>query len=136
MDILDSKLNGLDGPIKNAEKAQVVGDHSTADMLLKGLCSTLRDIIEKSIETTLLNNIVSRYEQNISSEKIRYLKAITEADVDFIYEMMTKYSKYDHSHSDEAPVPLPSIDEFKNDVKATYDWYVAFKSRQNKYNKK
>ncbi len=133
---LDSKLNGLDGPIKNAEKAQVAGDHSTADMLLKGLCSTLRDIVEKSIETTLLNSIVSRYGQNVSSEKIRYLKAITETDVDFIDGMMTKYSKFDHSHPDETPVPLPSIDEFKNDVKATYDWYVDFKSRQNKYNKK
>ena len=133
---LDSKLNSLDGPIKNSENAQKVGDHSTADMLLKGLCSTLRDIIEKSIETTLLNNIVSRYEQNISSEKIRYLKAITEADVDFINEMMTKYSKYDHSHSDEAPVPLPSIDEFKNDVKTIHNWYTEFKSRLKKYDKK
>ena len=133
---LDSKLNNLDGPIKNAEKAQAVGDHSTADMLLKGLCSTLRDIVEKSIETTLLNNIVSRYGQNVSSEKIRYLKAITETDVDFIDGMMTKYSKFDHSHSDETPVPLPSIDEFKNDVKAIKDWYAGFKSQQKKYDKK
>ncbi len=133
---LDSKLNNLDGPIRNAEKAQADGDHSTADMLLKGLCSTLRDIVEKSIETTLLSSIVSRYGQNVSSEKIRYLKAITETDVDFIDGMMTKYSKFDHSHSDETPVSLPSIDEFKNDVKAIRDWYTAFKSQLRKYDKK
>lgn len=133
---LDSKLNSLDGPIRNAEKAQAEGDHSTADMLLKGLCSTLRDIVEKSIETTLLNSIVSRYGQNVSSEKIRYLKAITETDVDFIDGMMTKYSKFDHSHSDEAPVPLPSIDEFKTDVNAIKDWYMSFKTQLRKYDKK
>ena len=50
--------------------------------------------------------------------------------------MMTKYSKYDHSHSDEAPVPLPSIDEFKNDVKTIHNWYTEFKSRLKKYDKK
>ena len=133
---LDSKLNSLDGPIRNAEKAQAEGDHSTADMLLKGLCSTLRDIVEKSIETTLLNSIVSRYGQNVSSEKIRYLKAITETDIDFIDGMMTKYSKFDHSHSDEVPVPLPTIDEFKTDVNAIKDWYVSFKSQLRKYDKK
>ena len=133
---LDSKLNNLDGPIRNAEKAQAKGEHATADMLLKGLCSSLRDIVEKSIETTLLNGIVSRYGQNVSSEKIRYLKALTETDIDFIDGMMTKYSKFDHSHSDEAPVPLPSIDEFKNDVKAIKDWYTGFKSQLKKYDKK
>ena len=101
--------------------------------MLKGLCSKLRDIIEKSIETTLLSNIVSRYARNISSEKIRYLKAIKETDVDYIDSMMSKYSKYDHSQSNEKPVSLPSIDEFKEDVKTINDWYNGFKKQLKKY---
>lgn len=130
---LDKQLNDLDGPIKQIENYQNSGDHMTADIMLKGLCSRLRDIIEKSIETTLLSNIVSRYARNISSEKIRYLKAIKETDIDFIDSMMSKYSKYDHSQSNEKPVSLPAIDEFKDDVKTIKDWYNGFKKQLKKY---
>ena len=133
---LDKQLNDLDGPIRQTEKAQNNGDHMTADIMLKGLCSKLRDIIEKSIETTLLSNIVSRYVRNISSDKIRYLKAITETDVDFIDGMMSKYSKYDHSQSIEKPVSLPTIDEYKNDVNSIKEWYEHFKLEIKKYDGK
>ena len=133
---LDKQLNDLNGPIRQIEKAQNNGDHMTADIMLKGLCSKLRDIIEKSIETTLLSNIVSRYVRNISSDKIRYLKAITETDVDFIDGMMSKYSKYDHSQSIEKPVSLPTIDEYKNDVNSIKEWYEHFKLEIKKYDSK
>lgn len=133
---LDKQLNDLDGPIRQTEKAQNNGDHMIADIMLKGLCSKLRDIIEKSIETTLLSNIVSRYVRNISSDKIRYLKAITETDVDFIDGMMSKYSKYDHSQSIEKPVSLPTIDEYKNDVNSIKEWYEHFKLEIKKYDSK
>lgn len=130
---LDAQLNGLSETIAQIENSQNQGNHQIAKMLLKGLCSTLRDIIEKSIESTLLCNIVSRYARNVSSEKIRYLKAITDKDVDFINHMMSKYSNFDHSHSIERPVQLPPTDEVKNDIKDIREWYKDFKSRLKKY---
>lgn len=130
---LDAQLNGLSETIAQIENSQNQGNHQIAKMLLKGLCSTLRDIIEKSIESTLLCNIVSRYARNVSTEKIRYLKAITDKDVDFINHMMSKYSNFDHSHSIERPVQLPPTDEVKNDIKDIREWYKDFKSRLKKY---
>lgn len=130
---LDKQLNNLDAPIKKAKELEEKGDHETADLLSKGLCSKFRDIVEKSIETTLLNNIVSRYSRNVSTQKIRYLKAINASDIDFLDSMMTKYSAFDHSQSTEKPVSLPSFNEFENDVNELKNWYLSFKQKQKIY---
>lgn len=90
--------------------------------------------MEKGIETTLLSGVVLRHEKNISSQKIRYLKALTELDIDLFNDLMTKYSYYDHSWSTEKPISLPNISDIENDMNKLVKWFDEFSLRKNKYN--
>ena len=54
---------------------------------------------------------------------------INEADCTYFDELMTKYSRYEHSQPLEAPVILPAPDEFEADFKALKKWQEDFKTR-------
>ena len=47
--------------------------------------------------------------------------------------MMTKYSYYDHSMSDEAPLQEFSIDEIENDLESLITWLDDMKKRQKPF---
>ena len=63
--------------------------------------------------------IVKRYSSEVNTKgKIHHLAKITPEDCKFIDDYMTKYSRYEHSQSEETPVPLPRPDELEEDIKA------------------
>ena len=43
--------------------------------------------------------------------------------------MMTKYSRFEHSQSDELPGTLPSVDELAADLDVVITWIDGFKKR-------
>jgi hypothetical protein len=47
-----------------------------------------------------------------------------------IDELMTKYSRYEHSQPDEAPVPLPEPDEIAADLTRLQIWLKEFSERK------
>lgn len=124
----------LNETIPNLKKILKEGNYESYDLQVKGLCSEIRDVVEKRIETTLLSGVVLRHEKNISSQKIRYLKALTELDIDLFNDLMTKYSYYDHSWSTEKPISLPNISDIENDMNKLVKWFDEFSLRKNKYN--
>ncbi len=99
------------------------------------ICQQIRNLVEKSIEDTLLFSVVSRYRQSIQTQQISWLSHITEDDCVLIEEMMTKYSHYDHSMSDETPLQEFSIEEIENDLDKLITWIDEIKKRQNSYKK-
>lgn len=133
---LKSRLNTiLNKSIPNLKKANIEFDYDQYALMLKGQCSEFRDLIEKGIETELLYDVVSRYGQNVSSQKIRYLKAINHEDIDLFDKMMTKYSYFDHSYAAEKPVELPEIGELEEDVKELLNWLEKYKKKRDLFNK-
>ena len=60
---------------------------------------------------------------------IMKLSKITEEDCGIIDEMMTKYSNYEHSMSDETPLQEFTLEEIENDVSRLIDWLTEFKNR-------
>lgn len=131
---LDKSLNKiLNEVIPNLRKESEEMDYDQYALLIKGQCSQFRDLIEKGIETDLLSGVVSRYEKNISSLKIKKLNAIDKEDVDLFDKMMTKYSYFDHSYATEKPVELPEIDELENDVKELLDWTKKYKKKTDAF---
>lgn len=121
--------NLLREDVSRIKKAQNSGDFATADMSIQSLCARFRNVIEYGIETTLLSNVVSRFKRNISTLALPRLSAITPADIELLDSMMTKYSYYDHSHSVEAPMPLPKIEDVEADLNTMLDWAKQFKKR-------
>jgi hypothetical protein len=47
-----------------------------------------------------------------------------------IDELMTKYSRYEHSQPDEAPVPLPEPDDIAADLTRLQVWLKEFSERK------
>lgn len=99
--------------------------------LAKSLCSDFRILLERMIEFELLADVVQRYRRDVMTKgKIGRLAHIAEADCNYFDDMMTKYSRYEHSQPLEAPVQLPSPDDLKTDLEGLKKWREDFVSRE------
>lgn len=95
------------------------------------ICSEIRKLIERMIETDLLADVLLRHRRQIKTlNKIDKLSDITDEDCRFIDEMMTRYSRYEHSQSAEAPVALPDPDELEEDVGKLKEWRDGIEKRR------
>jgi len=54
---------------------------------------------------------------------------INDSDCTLFDQLMTKYSRYEHSQPLEAPVVMPTPDEMENDFKSLKNWHVAFNKK-------
>jgi len=96
----------------------------------KSLCSEFRILLERMVEYELMSDVVQRYRRAINTKgKIENLAKITEADCTYFDDLMTKYSRYEHSQPLEAPVRLPEPDELEIDFNGLKQWQAEFKKR-------
>ena len=61
--------------------------------------------------------------------KIGNLAKISEPDCKYFDDLMTKYSRYEHSQPLEAPIPFPEPDELETDFNELKAWQAEFKNR-------
>lgn len=86
--------------------------------------------MERLIENDLLADVVQRFHRPINTMgKIEKLAKIPAEDCELFDELMTKYSRYEHTQPDEAPVPLPEPDELHADLKRLKGWLDKFNAR-------
>ncbi len=96
----------------------------------KSLCSEFRILLERMVEYELMSDVVQRYRRAINTMgKIGNLAKISEADCKYFDDLMTKYSRYEHSQPLEAPVQLPEPDELETDFNELKNWQAEFKKR-------
>ena len=124
----------LNDDIPKLKKLFDNGEYDLYEDKLIAACSKLRTVIERGLETELLSGLVTRYNRNICSQKVRYLNAIEESDVDFFDKMMSKYSCFEHSQPTEKTIPLPDLADFEKDIKSLLDWNDNFSNKKKKYN--
>lgn len=126
-----SKLKNL----KNEKIAQLKNKDKNSDEYadqVHRICQEIRIYVEKSVEETLINGVVQRYRKEIRTGNgmIMKLSQITADDCKIIDDMMTKYSYYDHSMSDEAPLQEFTIEEIEEDVDRLINWLTEFGKRK------
>lgn len=98
--------------------------------LAKAICSDFRILLERMIECELLADVVQRFRRAVTTQnKLNKLARITAEDCKLFDDLMTKYSRYEHSHPTEAPVAPPAPDELKTDMEALRAWRTAFVAR-------
>ncbi len=96
----------------------------------KSICSDFRILLERIVEFVLLADVVQRHRRAVNTlGKIQNLAKITPTDCALIEQLMTKYSSYEHSQSNEAPVELPGPDELKSDIELLRAWNAEFTKR-------
>jgi hypothetical protein len=82
------------------------------------------------IEADLLADVVQRFRRAITTQgKLAKLSKITAQDCSLFEELMTKYSRYEHSQPNEAPVALPGPEELQADMESLRDWRTSFIAR-------
>jgi energy-coupling factor transporter ATP-binding protein EcfA2 len=120
--IRDQKLPQIRKHVENR-------DAGAYDAALKAACGDFRILIERTVEKILLNGLVERFRRSVQTQQIKSLSKITVEDCTTIEEMMTKYSRFEHSQSDELPGTLPSVDELAADLDVVITWIDGFKKR-------
>jgi len=97
---------------------------------VKSVCTNTRITIEKVIEYDLLADVVQRFRRAINTQgKLHNVAKVTQNDCKYIDELMTKFSRYEHSHPNEAPVPPPEPDELEADLNELKKWRKDFVER-------
>jgi len=127
----DKALNALlNENLAKARKAHDEEGQTAYAPLAKSICSDFRILLERMIECELLADVVQRFRRAVNTQgKLDKLARITAADCKLFDNMMTKYSRYEHSQPNEAPVAPPTPDELKADLEALRDWRTAFVGR-------
>jgi hypothetical protein len=118
-----------DEKLPQIRKHENSGDGEAFDTALKAACGDFRILIERTVEKILLNGLVERFRRSVQTQQIKTLAKITADDCSIVEGMMTKYSKFEHSQSDENPGALPSVDEFSTDLDVVITWIDGFKKR-------
>jgi hypothetical protein len=96
----------------------------------RALCSDIRIVIERLVETDLLAEVVLRFRRGVQTHnRIERLAHIKREDCTFLDDMMTRYSRYEHSQPTEAPISLLKPDDLAKDLDALLSWQTEFSQR-------
>jgi energy-coupling factor transporter ATP-binding protein EcfA2 len=120
----------LNDSLAKARNALDNEGQSSYTLLAKAICSDFRIVLERMIKTDLLADVVQRFRRAITTQgKLEKLPKITPQDCKLFDELMTKYSRCEHSQPNEAPVTLPDPEELKADMESLRDWRTSFIAR-------
>ncbi len=127
----ESVITGLlGGRLAQAKRTLNEDWRSSYEPVAKAMCSEIRIAIERMVEVTLLNDVVHRFRRSVQTQKrIEKLAKINPEDCKLIDDFMTKYSRYEHSQSNELPTPPPDPEEIENDLQELKVWCEEFKAR-------
>lgn len=116
--------------LAQAKKALQEDGSEACYPLVKSICSDFRILIERFVEMYVLAEIVQRHRREVNTKgKIHSLLKLQRDDCDLIDDLMSKYSRYEHSQSYEAPVETPSVEELSGDMQRLSEWHAEFKAR-------
>lgn len=114
-------------------EAKRAGEASGADTyrnFAQGICSDFRKLLERTVEDDLLNQVVKRHRRTVTTDnRLALLTRITQKDCKLIDDLMTKYSCYEHSQSQETPSFIPEEPELRGDLESLKGWREEFKNR-------
>lgn len=116
--------------LDEAKKAGKTGGAGAYRIQAQAICTDFRKLLERTVEDDLLNQIVRRHRRSVTTDnRLKPLVSINREDCKLIDDLMTKYSCYEHSQSQEAPIFLPDEPELREDLESLKAWRESFKKR-------
>ena len=127
----DQVINGLKDRLTRATKILKESGTAEYEIHAKAICSEFRILVERIVEDTLLNNVIRRFRRSVQTYgRIAGLAKITAADCNMVDDLMTKYSRFEHSQPSEAPILVLEPDEIGSDLIRLQTWLKEFSGRK------
>lgn len=80
-----------------------------------------------------ISDVVARHRRAINTMgKLHKIAFVTTQDCNMFEELMSDFSCFEHSQSNEFPVEIPEPDILYNALNRIIDWHVEFESRYKK----
>lgn len=112
-----------------AQQAKKEGDDDRLRMLTTAAYGKLRLAWERCVEEVLLNGVVQRFGEGVSTQKLKAV-LVTDDDYKQIDAGMTKSSKFEHdAASPIGRLPIPDPDELAQDIESLEAFRVAVDKR-------
>jgi hypothetical protein len=122
----------LNERVSEARKALSGGD-APYETVAKALCRDIRILLERVVEVDLLNGVIKRFSPEVQTKgRIHALANITASECQLIDDLMTKYSRYEHSQPEEAPVAMPTPDNIKSDLNQIMGLIMTVRGRNKR----
>jgi energy-coupling factor transporter ATP-binding protein EcfA2 len=116
--------------LKEARAAFLEEGQSAYDKKAQLICTEFRKLLERTIEKDLMSEVVIRHRRDVQTKnRLEKLAKIIPEDCEMLDAMLTKYSRNEHSQSDESPVSIPEPDELETDLTTVKVWREAFAKR-------
>lgn len=120
-----------DHELPKLRKCQDAQDVAGYEVQARYMCSTFRTLVENSVEKVLVNGVVARFRRSVETKnKIAALAKINPHDCSLIEDLMTRYSVFEHSQSNELPAETPDYDQLKEDIENFATWVGEFTNRK------
>lgn len=127
---LDGRVNDLRALATRAKaELEQNKDHNEYNDLVRGGYRRARDTWELLVEDLLFAGTVKRFRRSVNTKMLRYV-VVEDHDVKAIYEGMTRCSNFVHEGGAEAPIALPSADEFLADIEKLGAAVLTIKARK------
>ena len=82
------------------------------------------------VEFELMADVVGRYRREINTKgNIHKLAKISESDCQYFDDLMSKYSRFEHSQPTESPVELPNPQDLLADMTGLKKWQEEYAKR-------
>ncbi|WP_339097891.1 AAA family ATPase [Pectobacterium brasiliense] len=120
----------LNESIKRLRKLYEQSEVEDYDHLSKGICSDFRIVMERCVESILLNDVLQRFRRDIQTKnRIGSLAKIQTEDCLLFDDLITRYSVFEHSQSEELPAQSVELEELEVDVQNLLTWLENFEKR-------
>lgn len=106
------------------------GDRATYEQKAEWIYERLRQSWERAVEEVLLNEVVVRFGDGVSTKPLRKLTDITDADVQTVETEMSYCSSFVHDESGAVNSGIPDPSVVAVDIKRLEDWVEGIKQRR------
>lgn len=112
------------------QKAKDDGDDDRLRMVTTSIYGKLRLAWERCVEEVLLNDVVQRFGEGVSAQRLKVV-LVTDDDYKKIEAGMTKSSKFEHdAASSVGRLPIPDPDELSADIECLETFRLTIEKRK------
>ena len=123
-------LGVLRNELQTAAAAQRKGDRATYEQKAEWIYGRLRKSWERAVEQRLLSEVVVRFGDGVSTQMLRHLTDIEDADVQLVDAEMSRCSGFMHDESGAVNAGVPEPETIGEDIAKLDDWIKAIKDRR------